>query len=154
MNKETKTISLEDYFKEVKNRTKLQKLYWSARSFWKYSICSFITQSPYNLYYTFQYLRIIYKYHHEWDYGALIEIMIFKLERMEKFFRSENSIVDDKYYTAEEISEVIKLLKGFDDPDKIEQMAKREGINILEAERQMFERAFELMKKQMRSWWD
>jgi hypothetical protein len=48
----------------------------------------------------------------DWDYGRLLDIMVFKLERMSKFFGTD-AIVGDKLKTKAEIQQCIFLINKF-----------------------------------------
>lgn len=152
----------EKFLNYVSISWKKRSLWWKISYTW-YRFCDRlddIKRIPYNLIKTIQYLPILYKTHHDWDYGYLLSFLIFKLERMEVFYRSDDSNIMDQYIVAEEISEVVKCLKAFDSFDRHSKILNKYGYDsegytkVREFEQQTFERAFELMGKQMRGWWD
>jgi hypothetical protein len=59
----------------------------------------------------------------DWDWTFLFEVLIFKLNRMEKYF-SESDIAEDNEKIAKQIKEVTGLLKRLKEDDYWDEIAK------------------------------
>ena len=69
----------------------------------------------------FSYAKFLRKNHHNWDYNFLLELLRFKLERMEKLFRSERCHIEGGEKVADEMREAISLIDEIGENDFIKE---------------------------------
>lgn len=95
----------------------------------------------------------------QWDYGYLYDILYRKLELKEKFFRSNNTNIEDWEIVADEIKDVREALERLMKDDYIPYEVFRKDVkaSILKEEEMKqndLEAVFGGMKNNIRKWWD
>lgn len=163
----------------LKNTNDIKELLNYKMGFWedkKYSIINFFKSIQYffhdlinGIKNIFIYLPIIWK-DRDWDYLFLLDLISFKLKRMQKCFKKYSCSVDSKE-DIENMQKVIDLIKTYNDLDNFsfygDEVEKIEKSNIedkeyyihryyraiYDLENATFEGIFYFLSKYLRGWW-
>lgn len=101
----------------------------------------------------FKWLPIIWK-DRGFDYGYLLEIVIFKLQNMENFFKSKDAMCEGAVKRSKQIRRARKALKVFLDEDFPYEGEDYDFKKWEEVKRRSLKKALQLIEKKLEDWWD
>ena len=126
----------------------------------------------------FAYAKFLWNNHYEWDYDYLLQLIKFKLKRMEKYFHSHNCAIVDHKVVTQEMREAINLLNLISEDDfardkydayikkyrtsnfthRLSEEERIAVIKLVDAEeketQEAYDTLFTQLAKRIRTWWE